>query len=751
MNRASVGIKVGIAFAFLILLLMGIGLLEFGRMSRISTDLNDILGRRWAKIGTAHDAVFFANLSFGITSKVLLLNHRDTETVDALLARRATNTARISDDQRKLETAADSDQERALLAKIDVARVKASTSIEHLLQLLVKDERPDDARQAMLTITMPLLADYHDAWNTFIQFQVDQMEQAKNRAQQNSVRAWRLMAALILLAIFIAMAIAVIVTRKLVREITQCERVKLEVRKLNEGLEVKVQERTQQLARVGALVEACDDSIVGATIDGVIRSWNPGAERIYGYSADEMIGKSPSILVPTGRPHEVELGFEKARNGERIKPFECIRERKDGRQILVSVTISSIRDPAGKIDGFALVTRDISQSRHIEGSLRQAQKMEAVGRLAGGVAHDFNNLLGVIIGYSDLILDESQPNQPIRKHAEQIKKAGEQAAALTGKLLAFSRQQVFETRVLNLNAIVADMREMLVRVVGPKIELSTSLGPATGQVKADQGQIEQVLMNLVVNARDAMPEGGTLFIETTNATLTDDYVGHHQLVTPGSYILLAVCDTGTGMDAATKAHIFEPFFTTKPQGKGTGLGLATVYGIIKQSGGFIWVYSEPGLGSTFKVYLPRVGEQVQDLQPAAAIAHFPARSETILLVEDEPLLRNLTSTLLRQAGYTVLEADSGEQAIDVAERYHDTIHLLLTDMIMPGMRGPAAAQQLIRSRPGMRVIYMSGYIAFAQRGLLDRDATVLAKPFTKAALLQKLTETLRSQANHPAD
>jgi PAS domain S-box-containing protein len=750
MNRASVGLKVSIAFAFLILLLMGIGLLEFGRVSRISTDLNEILGRRLAKIGTAHDAVFFANLSFGITTKVLLLSHRDTETMDALLAQRATNTARISDDQRKLQTAADSDQERALLANIDVARVQASASIQRLLQLL-KDQRPDDARQAMLTITMPLLADYHDAWNTFIQFQVDQMGQAKNRAQQNSIRAWRLMAALILLAICIAMAIAVIVTRRLVREITQCESVRLEIRKLNEGLEVKVQERTQQLARLAALIEACDDSIVGADIDGVIRSWNPGAERIYGYSAGEMIGKSPGILVPAGRPHEVELGFERARRGEPIKPFECIRVRKDGRQILVSVTISSIRDPAGKIDGFALVTRDISQSRHIEGSLRQAQKMEAVGRLAGGVAHDFNNLLGVIIGYSDLILDESQPDQPIRKHAEQIKKAGERAAALTGKLLAFSRQQIFETRVLNLNTIVAEMQEMLARLVGTDIELRASLDPATGQVKADQGQIEQVLMNLVVNARDAMPEGGTLLIETSNIMLTDDYVADHQFVVPGPYILLAVCDTGTGMDAETKAHIFEPFFTTKPQGKGTGLGLATAYGVIKQSGGFIWVYSEEGLGSTFKVYLPRVGERVQDLQLAADITHFPARSETILLVEDEPLLRNLTGMLLRQAGYTVLEADSGEQAVDVAGRYQGTIHLLLTDMIMPGIKGPAAARQLIRTRPAMRVVYMSGYIAFAERGLLERDATVLAKPFTKAALLQKLIEALGSQASHPAN
>ena len=362
----------------------------------------------------------------------------------------------------------------------------------------------------------------------------------------------------------------------------------------------------EDIRRLAAIVESSFDAIMSTTLEGSVLTWNSGAERIYGYSAAEIIGRNIGIVVPAEQHDEVSGVLGKVKQGEKLEQFETTAVRKDGKVIHILLTASPIKDASGRIVGISDIVRDISDDKRMEQMFRQAQKMEAVGRLAGGVAHDFNNLLGVIIGYTETLLDRIGHDAELRGQAEQIGKAANRAAALTRQLLAFSRQQVLEPKILNLDIVVAEVEKMLHRLIGEDIEILTLLNSSPGSVKADQGQMEQVIMNLAVNARDAMPQGGKLIIETSNVEAGEEYAQSHQPFLAGWYILLTVSDTGTGMDQETKSHLFEPFFTTKELGRGTGLGLATVYGVVKQSGGYIWAYSEPGHGSVFKIYLPRV-------------------------------------------------------------------------------------------------------------------------------------------------
>jgi len=382
--------------------------------------------------------------------------------------------------------------------------------------------------------------------------------------------------------------------------------------------------------------------------------------------------------------------------------------------------------------------------RQSEKQLWLSQKMEAVGRLAGGVAHDFNNLLTVIKGYTELILGGLEPSDPLRAEMEEVQKAADRAAALTRQLLAFSRRQVLAPRVVNLNDLVEDMNKLLRRLLGEDIQLCTKLGSDLGSVTADPGQIEQVIMNLAVNARDAMPKGGKLTLETANADLDPAYSRQHAPLRPGAYVMLAITDTGSGIDPETLSRVFEPFFTTKEQGKGTGLGLSTVYGIIKQSGGYIWPYSELGIGTTFKIYLPRVDEMAARLPAPTEATSGLGGTETILLVEDEEGVRSLTSQLLQRHGYTVLEAEHGQDALLLCERYSGPIHLLLSDVVLAHMSGRDLAQRLSPLRPKMKVLYMSGYSdeAIVLHGVLDPGTAFLQKPFTTASLLRKLREVL---------
>jgi signal transduction histidine kinase len=423
-----------------------------------------------------------------------------------------------------------------------------------------------------------------------------------------------------------------------------------------------------------------------------------------------------------------------------------VSKKKDGTFYTEEATITPVRDESGAIVNYVSVQRDITRELQLEEQFYQVQKMEAVGRLAGGVAHDFNNILVVITGYSELLLQRHlHDDDPIRKYVEEIKKAGERASGLTQQLLAFSRKQVLQPEVVDLNDLIANMERMLQRLIGEDIDLVVRQKTGLGRVKADPGQLEQIIMNLAVNARDAMPQGGKLTFETANIELDETYTRQHMGMQPGRYVMVAVSDTGVGMDAATQARIFEPFFTTKAAGQGTGLGLATVYGIVKQSGGDVWVYSELGCGTTFKIYLPRVDELGSTVKPEPFISDLPIGTETVLLVEDEEAVRGLARQVLEMSGYTMLEASHGGEALLLAEQQQDAIDLLITDVVMPGgMNGQELAERLKSLRPGIKVLFISGYTdeALVHHGVLEPGLFLLQKPFAPNVLVRKVREVL---------
>jgi len=473
---------------------------------------------------------------------------------------------------------------------------------------------------------------------------------------------------------------------------------------------------------------------------------SPSYERILGYSFEELQA-TPSLeqIHPEDQPLVEESATEARQTGVGRR-IEYRMRHKDGTWRTLESTVSAIVNGKGEVRRFVIVNRDITARKRLEEQFRQAQKMEAVGRLSGGIAHDFNNILGVIIGYGEILEERLEASNTLRPCADEILQAGRRAATLTRQLLAFSRQQVLAPRVLELNSVITDIQKMLRRVIGEDIELDTKLSADLGRVKADPGQIEQAILNLAVNARDAMPRGGKFTIATENTELDAIAVRRYSYpVKPGLYVLLSVSDTGTGMTSDTQAHIFEPFFTTKEKGKGTGLGLATVYGVVKQSDGYIQVHSEPGAGATFKIYLPLVDQPVDPEQKRPDSKPLRGGGETILLVEDEDMLRTLTRNVLELLGYSVLEAADGQQACEISLQKNRKIDLLLTDVVMPGMNGPALASELMTTRPALSVLYTSGYTGQAVgHGVIPERSHFIPKPFTREDLARKVREALSS-------
>jgi PAS domain S-box-containing protein len=475
--------------------------------------------------------------------------------------------------------------------------------------------------------------------------------------------------------------------------------------------------------------------------------WTPAAERLFGWSAEEVIGQAqPPYIPPEDREGSHDL-LGRALSGEHLTDFEVRRVRRDGKVLELSLSTALIRGPAGAAQGIVGVYLDLTAQRQLERQFHHAQKMEAIGRLAGGVAHDFNNLLTVIQGFSEMALKSTGLDAAVRRDLEEVHRAALRAADLTGQLLAFSRRQPVQPRVLDLNTLVADMAKMLQRLIGENIELETRMGPRLARIRVDPGQIEQVIVNLVVNARDAMPGGGRLVIETANHSCADGSGAPCHPSCPGPSVTLTVSDTGTGMDPETLRHLFEPFFTTKARGKGTGLGLSTVYGIVQQCGGDIEVASEPGRGTTFRVYLPQTTSVADTGRAADAARATPRGSETVLLVEDEDMVRSLVRTTLERLGYGVLEARHGKEALELAEQRGGAIDLLLTDVVMPGMGGPEVARRLSATCPGLRVLYLSGYAAIESKHRAGTPlAPLLQKPFALDALARKVREVIDGAA-----
>ena len=531
-----------------------------------------------------------------------------------------------------------------------------------------------------------------------------------------------------------------------IRDISDRKRIAEELRRANEELHRRTAEQLGEYrSRLASIIDSSEDAILSKDMNGIITSWNKGAERIYGYTPEEVLGKHMSFLTPSDRPDEIPEILRRIARGERVEIHESVRVTKDGRHLDVSVSVSPLRNASGDIVGASAIARDITTQKRAEGQLRQAQKMEAIGRLAGGVAHDFNNVLGIINACAEFLRDRIDPATEPSVYVENIKKAIERGTSLTRQMLAFSRKSAIQPRVLDLNERLRDISKLLRPLLGEDVEIIIVPRTPSAVVEADPGQLDQIVVNLAVNARDAMPRGGKFILETSAVRLDESFAEQRQAMAPGKYIMLAVSDTGSGMDEATVSRIFEPFFTTKEAGKGTGLGLATVYGIVKQSAGHILVYSELGHGTTFKIYLPSAEHKIGAASKPDAETVSPKRQgTTILLVEDDEIMRSLTRKLLQEHGYTVIEADDGKSALEWVKSHPDPIDLLLTDVVMRRMSGPELAERLNGSHPTLKVVYMSGYTGelMANREVLKPGVTLLEKPFSRTALLNTIHTTL---------
>jgi hypothetical protein len=528
-----------------------------------------------------------------------------------------------------------------------------------------------------------------------------------------------------------------------IRDISDRKRIEEDLRRVNEELDRrKSRELRDSQNRLALIVDSSQDAIIGKNLDGIVTHWNKGAEHIYGYTAQEMIGRPLSVLAPKEKSDEIPGILRKIRAGERVEYFESVRVTKDGRSLNVSISVSPIHDAEGQVVGASTIARNITGQKKIEDQLRQSQKMEAVGRLAGGVAHDFNNLLGIVTACSELLRSRVDANG--LEYVDNIREAAKRGASLTRQLLAFSRRQPVQNQLLDVNERLKEVSKLLRPLMGDDVEIVLLPRSSSAIVEADPGQLDQVVMNLAVNSRDAMPHGGKLIIETGVFDFDEGFAREHPPMTAGRYVMVAISDNGTGMDEATRSRIFEPFFTTKEIGKGSGLGLATAYGIIKQSGGHVWVYSEPGHGTTFKIYLPSAEEKLNG-RVESHEETLPASREgvTILLVEDDPMMRRLTRQMLQEHGYRVLEAEDGRSALEVIASNATPIDLTLTDVVMKRMNGPELVLRLIESNPGMKVVYMSGYTGelVAHQGF-DTGIRLLEKPFTRADLLKTIDAAL---------
>lgn len=502
----------------------------------------------------------------------------------------------------------------------------------------------------------------------------------------------------------------------------------------------------QSEERFRLLVEGTKDyAIFMLNPNGVVVSWNLGAERLFGYTTEEAVGSTLDQLYPSEdlQLHTLQHVLEQAAAAGHFEE-ETWRVSKEGRRFRAATVTTALRDEEGHLRGFSRITRDVTEKHALEQQLRHAQKLEAIGRLAGGVAHEFNNSATAILGYASLILDEqAQGNPKLRHYAEEIHKAGQRAAGVTRQLLAFSRQQILQPTTVNLNEVVSDVEKMLHRLIGENIRVVTALDPYLGSIQADPGSIAQVIVNLALNARDAMPDGGELLIQTSNVEVDAVVAGDTQQIGPGPHVRLRVSDTGTGLDKHAAAHLFEPFFTTKPVGSGTGLGLSTVYGIVKQSGGGVLVFSEPGRGATFEIYFPR--QKPVAVKPALlSLAKTPTGgSETILVVEDDSSLRWLTSQILMQFGYTVLSAPDAEQGLQICSQRAGSLDLVITDVIMPKHSGRHLAREIRELYPCIKVLLMSGHMAeIAQQDQNGVDLPFLEKPFTPEILACKVRQVL---------
>ena len=782
-QRLGIGIGVGVAF------LIAFGWLLLRATAVMNASLQKIGNERSIVVGLTNEVLQLSIDNARITMQLLMASGPAEE---KLLAQNKENQRLIGVGVEKIEKLLSTEREKALFNDVKTLRTPYLDSRAEMKKLLAVGHR--DAAITMANDDLvPKLMTYRASWNRFLAAQNDALKAAvaEGAARYRSTRALAL--SLIVLAALAATVIGAVVTRRITTPILdltrtvqhvsterdyslravrstsdemglladgfndmlgQIQKQNVALQEAHDGLEEKVKERTLDLEIANAMFRATfEQAAVGIAhvgTDGRFLRVNQRLCEKLGYTREELLARSFQEIT---HPADLQTDLENVRRmlaGE-IPAYSVDKRyiRKDGTAAWIALTVSLARDTEGRPKYFISVVEDIEPRRRAEEhetrlrtQLEQAQKMESVGRLAGGIAHDFNNLLTVIQGYGEMLSASLAGDEAQREQVQEILQAAGRATNLTRQLLAFSRRQVLETHVLDLGAVVADTEKMLRRLIGEDVEVVVVKPATLGRVKADPGQIEQVLVNLAVNSRDAMPGGGRLTLELADLTLDAPFATSHDSIPPGRYVVVAVRDTGSGMDAETLGHLFEPFFTTKEKGKGTGLGLATVFGIVKQSGGYVDVASAPGAGTTFRVYLPRTDapRKTSGVRPPVFSL---SGSETVLLVEDEAAVRNLVRAVLERKGYVVLVAPDGAAALDLVDKHTGVIHVLLTDIVMPRMNGRDLAAAVRARRPSIKVIFMSGYTADVPTDLGTEGGPVfLPKPFNEYALTSKLREVL---------
>jgi PAS domain S-box-containing protein len=746
MKPLDIKLRLAASFCLLAAVLFVVGWRGINHLRQLNAQMQNVVGEEWKKVQLSHKAFRLSDKNSRVVFSVFMLEDQDE--IKQLLVQRAANTERISELISEIEPQLEPGKEKELFAVVKSKRTPYVESYQRALSLLLTEQKRDEARKMMVDIVRPNLIAYHTAWDAFEQQEADEIDRAIQQSKADYIAGLREFLFTLVLAGLITTGIAIFTVMRVGREIAVRQRAEQSLQQANEALQAEINERNradESVRRLAAIVENSNDAIISKTLDGIITTWNPAAEKMFGYTASEIIGKPIQTLIPPDRFQKESERLAGFARGEIVRHLETVRMRKDGRRIDVAATISAIKDSDGRIVGASKIVRDITDRKRIEARMLQAQKMETVGKLAGGVAHEFNSILTAIIGQSELLLSDLPPDDPLVKNATEIRQAAERAAVLTRQLLAYGRKQILQPEILDLNRVLTDMAGALQHLMGREVDVR--IIPAVGlkTVKIDPGQIEQVIVNMAMNAADAMPNGGKLTIETANVTLDEEYVRPFFGLKAGGYVRLAVSDTGVGMSEEVKARVFEPFFSTKDVGQGTGLGLATCYGILKQSDGHINVYSEVARGATFKIYLPQVEEPAKIPLPRSNPPDLPRGTETILLAEDDPSLREMSATLLRRLGYTVLTAANGVEALNLKQqRDIGHIDLLFTDVVMPHMSGKELSDRIRTIYPHTKILFTSAYTenAIVHQGILNEGVALLQKPFTPSALAHKVREVL---------
>jgi PAS domain S-box-containing protein len=771
MRPLNIALRLAAAFFLLAAVLGGVGWQGISHLRQLDAQMKNIIRDRWQEQLLSYQAYRLSAENGQLTWLIFLLD--DPDKIQQSLVQRDANYLRITELIHLIEPRLDAGKEKQLFAAVQATRPPYIESYQRALSLLLTEHKRDEARQMMVDVVRPRLTAYHQAWGAFNQFQVDEINAAMRQSQAEFAVGQRNFLLVLTVAGLIVGAIAIFTVVRLGRETAISQRAKQSLEQARDELEMRVVERTAELATANELLHAeiterklAENTLRASNekfqqlVDNItdvfwirspdmreVRYLSPGFEGIWGRSATSLCANPQSwtdYILPDDR-ERVRGAFTALTGDAASLEIEYRIVRPDGEIRWVRVRGFQVRDQAGTLLSLTGIITDITERKRLELQLFQSQKMETVGKLAGGIAHEFNSILTAIIGQSELLLADLPAGGAQAKSAAEIRKAADRAAILTRQLLAYGRKQILQPEILDLNALLAGMAGTLRHLFGRGTDMCIAPAAERKTVKADAGQIEQVILNLALNANDAMPNGGKLALETANVSFDQDSVGGHPDMKAGDYVMLAISDTGRGMSETVKARAFEPFFTTKGVGEGTGLGLSICYGIIKQSGGHISVYSEPGRGTTFKIYLPQVAESAGIPVQRLDAPDLPRGTETVLLVEDDPALREMAASLLRRLGYTVLTAANGIEALSLChERETGRIDLLFTDVVMPHMSGRELADRMRALYPRTRILFTSAYTetAIAHQGVLNQGVVLLQKPFSPSALAQRLREVL---------